>query len=265
MFKTIGLITKPNDLYSEKIAKKLASFLKKISVEVLFYQQEIKNKAEIIIVLGGDGTFVATARTFVDSEIPLLGVNLGKLGFLTDIDTDEMFDSITEVMSGKYTSETRFLLETQTKDGNFVALNDVVVHRGNSPKMVNTDVYINNKFVNKGSADGLIISSPTGSTAYALSSGGPIIDVGVDAISLTYISPHAMTYRPFIFNANDTVCITLTEPSEGANIVLDGQVSIPFMVNENICIKKYSKKLTLIHPHNYDFFTILRNKLHWNK
>jgi len=265
MFKTIGLVTKPNDHGSKKVAGELVPFLKKLGVKTLFYQQDIKDNAEMIIVLGGDGTFVSAARTFVNSDIPLLGVNLGRLGFLTDIDADKMFDSIESVLSGKYNTEERFMLECEVPGGNFLALNDIVVHRGNAPRMINADIYINGVFVNNGSADGLIVNTPTGSTAYALSSGGPIVNVGVEAISLVYISPHAMTYRPFILSADDEVRVRLKEPQHGANIIFDGQVTVPITTNQDIFIKKHKKKLKLIHPYDYDFFSILRNKLNWNK
>jgi NAD+ kinase len=265
MFKMVGLITKPNDPSSEKAANELSTFLDELGVKTLFYQQDIKDSAEIIIVLGGDGTFVNTARTFVDSGIPILGVNLGRLGFLTDIDADKMFESIEDVLAGKFNKEQRFMLECKTPSGTFVALNDIVVHRGNNPRMINADIYLNDRFVNSGLADGLIVNTPTGSTAYALSSGGPIINIGVQAISLVYISPHAMTYRPFIFSADDEVQIVLNEPHQGANIIFDGQETVPIQANQKIYIKKYKKKLNLIHPYDYDFFDILRTKLHWNK
>jgi NAD+ kinase len=265
MFKFVGLVTKPNNIESEKVASKLVPFLKKLGVKVLFYQQDIKEQAEMIIVLGGDGTFVGAARNYIDDDIPLLGVNLGRLGFLTDIDADKMFESIEGVLSGKYNTEDRFMLECEAPGGRFVALNDIVVHRGNAPRMINGNIYLNGVFVNNGSADGLIISTPTGSTAYALSSGGPIINVGVEAISLTYISPHAMTYRPFIFESNDEVRISLNEPQHGANLIFDGQVTIPLHANQDIFIKKHHKSLKMIHPYDYDFFGILRDKLYWNK
>jgi NAD+ kinase len=265
MFKTVGLVTKPNDPSSEKVASELVPFLKKLGVKTLFYQQDIKENAEMIIVLGGDGTFVGAARNYVDTGIPLLGVNLGRLGFLTDIDADKMFESIEGVLSGKYNTEKRFMLECNTPGGEFVALNDIVVHRGNAPRMINAEIYINGVFVNNGSADGLIINTPTGSTAYALSSGGPIVNIGVKAISLVYISPHAMTYRPFIFSADDEVRIRLKEPQHGANIIFDGQVTVPLGANQDIFIKKHDKELNLIHPYDYDFFSILRDKLHWNR
>lgn len=267
MFRKIGLITKPNNNLSKEAANKLQDFLHKKGIDALFYQQDIKEQAELIIVLGGDGTFLAAARTFATYEIPLLGVNLGRLGFLTDIDPAIMFNSIEDVLSGKYNTEERFLLECNFagKDDKYLALNDIVVHRGTTARMVNSNIYLNNVFVNKGLSDGLIISTPTGSTAYALSSGGPILNMGVEAISLTYISPHAMSYRPFIFSANDEVKICLEEPQTGASLIFDGQETIPLDAMQNVFIRKYPKPIKLIHPHNYDFFAILRDKLHWNK
>lgn len=265
MFKTVGLITKPNDNFSNQVAQKLVEFLNKLNVVSLFYQQDIKDSAEMIIVLGGDGTFVGAARAFVNSEIPILGVNLGRLGFLTDIDSQKMFESVESVLNGQYNTETRMMLECSVNGQKFVALNDIVVHRNNNPRMINADVYLNDIFVNTGSADGLIVNTPTGSTAYALSSGGPIINVGVDVISLVYISPHAMTYRPFIFDADDNVRIRLNEPQQGASIIVDGQVNIDITSGQDIFINKYHKKLHLIHPYDYDFFDILRTKLNWNK
>ncbi len=266
MFKVIGIVTKPNDDVSEKIAGRLVAFLKKLGTQSVFYQQDISSSAEIVIVLGGDGTFVGAARKFVNDGIPLLGVNLGRLGFLTDISVDKMFESIEDILSGKYEIEERFMLNCTTPDGKqYQAVNDVVFHRANAPRMINADIYINDKFVNNGSADGLIVNTPTGSTAYALSSGGPIINTGVDAISLVYICPHAMNYRPLIFDANDKVCVCLKEPQSGALLVIDGQVSMPIGANQNVLISKYHKPFKLIHPHNYDLFSVLRNKLHWNK
>ncbi len=265
MFKTVGLIIKPNDSTSEQVASKLRKFLKGLGVKVVFYQQDIIDNAEMVIVLGGDGTFVGAARNFVDAEIPLLGVNLGRLGFLTDINADKMFETIESVLAGQYNTEERFMLRCTTPEGEYCALNDVVFHRSNAPRMINADVYINGKFVNNGSADGIIVNTPTGSTAYALSSGGPIINTGVNAISLVYISPHAMTYRPFIFSADDEVRIRLKEPKHGANLIVDGQVSTPIHADQDVFIKKHDKALKLIHPQDYDFFGILRNKLHWNK
>ncbi|MBE8189451.1 MAG: NAD kinase [Candidatus Thioglobus sp.] len=266
MFNVVGLITKPNDPTSEEVASKLRKFLKGLGIKVVFYQQDIIDSAEMVIVLGGDGTFVGAARNFVDAEIPLLGVNLGRLGFLTDINADKMFDTIENVLAGQYNTEERFMLTCKTSDGEeHQALNDVVFHRSTAPRMINADVYINGKFVNNGSADGIIVNTPTGSTAYALSSGGPIINTGVDAISLVYISPHAMTYRPFIFNAGDEVRIRLKEPKHGASLIIDGQVSAPIHADKDVFIKKHKKSLKLIHPQDYDFFSILRSKLHWNK
>lgn len=265
MFKTLGLITKPNDNISEKVASKLCKFLKSLGVKVVFYQQDIIDSAEIVIVLGGDGTFVGAARNFIDAQIPLLGVNLGRLGFLTDIDAEAMFDTIENVLSGQYNTEERFMLNCRAPSGNYRALNDVVFHRTSAPRMIHAEVYINDQFVNKGSADGIIVNTPTGSTAYALSSGGPIINTGVNAISLVYISPHAMTYRPFIFSAEDEIRIHLKEPQHGANLIIDGQVSTPIHAGQEVFIKKHDKPLKLIHPQNYDFFSILRSKLHWNK
>ncbi len=266
MFKTVGLVTKPNDPISKQTADKLQKFLKGLNVKAVFYQQAIIDSAEMVIVLGGDGTFLGAARDFVNHDILLLGVNLGRLGFLTDINTGKMFESIEDVLSGKYNTEERFMLNCTTPDGKtYQAVNDVVFHRANVPRMINADVYINEKFVNNGSADGLIVNTPTGSTAYALSSGGPIINTGVDAISLVYISPHAMTYRPFIFDANNKVRICLKEPTQGALLVIDGQISIPICANQAVFIEKYDKPLKLIHPDDYDLFSILRDKLHWNK
>ena len=265
MFKTVGLITKPNSPESESVAASLISFLKKMSIKVVSEQQEIKDYAEMIIVLGGDGTFVGTARRYIEYEIPLLGVNLGRLGFLTDIDSEQMFESLKAVLGGDYRNEQRFMLECECLSGKFVALNDVVVHRSNAPRMVNASVYIDNSFVCDGSADGLIVSTPTGSTAYALSSGGPIINTGVNAMSLVYISPHSMSYRPIIVSSESVIRIRLSEPQHGANVMFDGQVSIPLKANQDIIVSKHNKSLRLIHPDGYDFFGILRNKLHWGK
>lgn len=267
MFKVVGFATKPNDLYSVKVANEISGFLKKFGVTSLLNKKDIQKNAEMIIVLGGDGTFVGAARDYFDYDIPILGVNLGTLGFLTDINIDEVYTTIEKVLNGQFDVEERYMLNCTTPDGTeYQALNDVVVHRGNAARMVNADIFLNGRFVNNGSADGLIVCTPTGSTAYALSSGGPIMSPGVDASCLVYISPHAITYRPFIYNANYDCHIVLRTPVTGVEIIIDGQISIPFEENQKILVKKYYKPLKMIHSsYNYDFFNVLRNKLYWNK
>ncbi|NYT52701.1 MAG: NAD(+) kinase [Candidatus Vesicomyosocius endoextente] len=268
MFNTIGIITKPNDSVSEDTAIKLSEFLLIHSVDVVSGNKSIIQQADLIIVVGGDGSILSTARSFVDNNIPILGINLGRLGFLADVPLTGMFDIVSEVLNGKYIKEERCLLSCQIKQNNkildnFLALNDVIIHRKEHLKMVEFDVYIDDKLVNNQRADGLIITTPTGSTAYALSSGGPIMHPGVNAIGLVSICPHTMSHRPLLIPGDSEVMIQVKDSDDGTIVSFDGQTSIVIKVGQDICVRQHSSFINLLHPKDYNYFDIIRSKLHW--
>ena len=268
MFNTIGIISKPFDPVSEGTATELREFLEDQGIVVVNNSVIIAEQADLIIVVGGDGSILNTARTFVDNNIPILGINLGRLGFLADVSVGQMFDIVSKVLKGEYTKEERCLLCCQVEqDGQIVyqsvALNDIVINRQDALKMIEFDVYIDDKFVNNQRADGLIITTPTGSTAYALSSGGPIMHPGVNAIGLVSICPHTMSHRPLIVPGDSGIIVRIKDNSEGVSIHVDGQTSCPIVPGQEIRVRQHGSFIHLLHPKDYDYFEIIRSKLHW--
>jgi NAD+ kinase len=271
MFKAVGIITKLKDHKSDVIADKLNLFLEKKRIKVIKSTREkIAKYADLIVVIGGDGTLLNTARYFVDSNIPILAVNLGRLGFLADVNIKDMFVVLEQVFKNEYTKEKRILLSCQIEDNKKIinrhlALNDVVIHRNEvNLRMMEFDIFINDKFLSSQFADGLIITTPTGSTAYALSSGGPIIHPEIDAIGIVSICPHTISHRPLLIPGNNEIVIHIKESKEGAIVSFDGQTSFTVKAEQKISIRKYDNFINLLHPKNYDYFSIIRSKLHWN-
>jgi NAD+ kinase len=190
MFSTVGIVTKPNDPLSEKTAKELCQHIESKGIHVIKERNKIDSGTDLIIAIGGDGTLLNTARSVVDKNIPMVGINLGRLGFLADIKVDDMKSAMDQVLAGVFTEEKRFLLSCEI-DGDsagkhYLAFNDVVIHRKERLRMIEFDVYIDDSFINTQRADGLIIATPTGSTAYSLSSGGPIMHPGIEAIGIVF-------------------------------------------------------------------------------
>ncbi|BAS68452.1 NAD(+) kinase [Bathymodiolus septemdierum thioautotrophic gill symbiont] len=267
MFNTIGIITKPNDPNSDKKASELSNLLEQKSVTIVRGGQ-IGEQADLIIVVGGDGSLLNTARNFVDKKIPILGINLGHLGFLADVPATKMQDIVTEVLNGNFTKEARHLLSCQIEQdgkvlGQYLALNDAVAHRTGTLKMLEFDLSIDGKFVSNQRADGLIITTPTGSTAYALSSGGPIMHPGVNAIGVVSICPHTMSHRPLLVPGESEIVVHIKESDEGATVNFDGQTSVPISAGQDIYVRQHKSSIHLLHPQNYDYFEIIRSKLHW--
>ncbi len=268
MFNTIGIITKPNDSRSDEKAKILSNLFIKKNVKVVHENEQHIKQADLIVVVGGDGSLLSAARTFVDKKIPILGINLGRLGFLADVSITDMEEIVNEVLSGRFTQEQRHLLSCQIEQrdktlGQFLALNDAVIHRTKALKMIEFELFINDTFVSNQRADGLIVTTPTGSTAYALSSGGPIIHPGINAIGLVSICPHTMSHRPLLVPGDDKILIIIKDAEDGAIISFDGQTSVAIETEQVICLNQYSNVINLLHPKHYDYFEIIRSKLHW--
>jgi NAD+ kinase len=190
------------------------------------------------------------------------------LGFLADVPVTNMEEIVSEVLNGDFIKEERRLLSCQVEQngkilGQFLALNDAVVHRTETLKMIEFDLFIDDKFVNNQRADGLIITTPTGSTAYALSSGGPIMHPGIDAIGLVSICPHTMSHRPLLVPGDSEVIIKVKNSEDGAIVSFDGQTSVSIKAGQDIRLHQYSNAISLLHPKNYNYFEIIRSKLHW--
>ncbi|MGI9211157.1 MAG: NAD(+) kinase [Methylococcaceae bacterium] len=232
--------------------------------------EALAGTCELAIVVGGDGTLLTAARALSPHGIPLIGINLGRLGFLVDISPKEAFHCLDDMLEGRYEAEERFMLRSRlTRHSGVVheqtAVNEVVIHSWNATSMIEIETRINGVFLNSQRSDGLIISTPTGSTAYALSAGGPILTPSLKAIVLAPINPHTLTNRPIVVNDDSLIEVTF-KPSKQfrAQMVCDN-VSIPDVeVDDRIEIKRDPLPFRILHPCNYDFFEILRAKLNWS-
>lgn len=232
--------------------------------------EDLGARCDLAIVVGGDGTLLTAARRLAPSGIPLVGVNLGRLGFLVDVSPVDIAVRVGQILDGQYDAEERFLLRASiTRDGERLhqqtAVNEVVVHGWNAASMIEIETSINGMFLNSQRSDGLIVSTPTGSTAYALSAGGPILYPTLKAIVLAPISPHTLTNRPIVVD-DDSIIEIAFRPSKQfkAQVVCDN-VSIPDVaISDRIEIRKEARPFRILHPKNYDFFEILRAKLHWS-
>ncbi len=225
---------------------------------------------DLVIVVGGDGSLLGAARALAKYNTPVLGINRGRLGFLTDISPDEtMLDSVQAVLDGEYLVERRFLLDAEVKrDGNPIgsasALNDVVLHPGKSARMIAFDLYIDGQFVYNLRSDGLIVSTPTGSTAYSLSGGGPIMHPRLDALVLVPMFPHTLSSRPIVVGGESEIKVVV-DASQGLypTVSCDGQNHVSCAPGDSITIRKKAHKLKLIHPKGHNFYEICRTKLGW--
>ncbi|BBP43868.1 NAD(+) kinase [Thiosulfativibrio zosterae] len=237
----------------------------------LVHRDEDLDNMDLAIVVGGDGTLLDVARSIVTKHIPVIGINLGRLGFLTDISPSVMIQSLSDIINGEYDHEKRNLLEvTIIKNNkvlfNQVAFNDVVLHKNDSPRMVEFETFIDNRFLSSQRSDGLIVATPTGSTAYALSAGGPILDPTMDVFSLVSINPHTMSNRPLVISGQSEVMIRPHENCEGnASIICDGQVTFHITADHKTFIKRHANLLTMIHPKGHDHLQLLRAKLNWGQ
>lgn len=286
-FKNVGIIVKPNLDEVEKPASKIIAFLKDSNCTVYFDKsttgtldtqtdkvtdrRELGKTCDLVIVIGGDGTFLDAATSLASAEVPLIGINIGRLGFLVDISPDKLITSLEQIFSGDYSKEERFLLKTEVFRGEkslFTAdaLNDVVINLSDVARMMEFETTINGTFVNHQRADGLIIATPTGSTAYALSSGGPLLHPTLDAIMLVPISPHTLSNRPIVVDSDSEIEVLIYETKQAvAKVSCDGQTSFDVMKGDIIKIKRQSHLITLLHPPGYDHYHTLREKLHWSE
>ena len=233
-------------------------------------RSQIPSLAEVIIVLGGDGTMLSVARLVGNKGIPILGVNIGGLGFLTAVQKGELHEVITKVLSEECSVEERIMLAAcvfrhSECIAEYIVMNDVVVNKGALARIVDLETYIDHNYVATFKADGLIVSTPTGSTGYALSAGGPILYPTLNSIILAPICPHTLTNRPIVLPDNVLVEIVLRSQNEDVFLTLDGQVGFSLRQNDTVEIRKSSFKTKLYIPCERDYFQILRTKLKWGE
>lgn len=281
-YNTIGIAAKPDEPSIRPTLQLLQALLVERGITVLLDEQSapllnqsitapevMAQQADLVIVVGGDGTLLGTGRFFAPYNVPLVGINLGRLGFLVDISPEEMQTLVTQILDGQFVEESRFLLEAEAfrgeqSLGTGLALNDVVLHSRNEIRMIEFTTTIDGKFVNTQRADGMIVSTPTGSTAYALSSGGPILHPSLCALALVPICPHTLSNRPLVINNSSRIEIALcSQRPVDSRVSFDGQSNIELRSGDRIIIQARQENMRLLHPQSYDYYHILRAKLHW--
>jgi NAD+ kinase len=285
-FKTIGIIGKPSDPSIAATLSVLYASLKAQAYGVIVEQDSVHfihdaavasspidalgQHCDLVIVVGGDGTFLAAARAVAAFEMPLIGINLGRLGFLVDISPGELTDKLQRILQGHYREEKRYILRAKIIRNEQViheecAVNEVVVHRWITPSMIEIVTKIDGVFLNSQRSDGLIISTPTGSTAYSLSAGGPILYPSLNALVLVPLNPHTLSNRPIVIADSAEIEISFCQTKQiNAQVTCD-HIEIPeVFISDKILIKKEPKAIRILHPEDHDFFYILRNKLNWS-
>ncbi|PPD46411.1 MAG: NAD(+) kinase [Methylobacter sp.] len=285
-FKIIGIIGKPSDPRITATLDLLYGYLKAAHYTVIIEQDSagfIKGPAvgacpigtigqhcDLVIAVGGDGTFLSAVRAVVAYDIPIIGINLGRLGFLVDISPNELPEKLHHILQGHYTEEKRYLLRTKIiREGQIIheetAVNEVVIHRWITPSMIEIITKIDGVFLNSQRSDGLIISTPTGSTAYSLSAGGPILSPSLNALVLVPLNPHTLSNRPIVIADSSEIEISFCQTKQINALVTCDHIEIPkVLISDKILIKQEPKPIRILHPEGHDFFYILRNKLNWS-
>lgn len=283
MIRTVGIIAKPRKDEVSAVVPQLLRWLRERQLAVVYDREtadclpgvgagvpreELARRVDLIIVLGGDGTLLATARAAGDHEVPILPVNLGGLGFLTSVTLDEMYPILEQALEGKHRTSERMLLEAEVlRHGQVVerhrALNDAVVNKATVARMIEFDLRVDESYVSTFRADGLILSTPTGSTAYSLSAGGPIVYPVLDAFVITPICPHMLTLRPLVIPDRMRIEVSFRAGEESVVLTLDGQVGVELERDDRIVVRKSATKLHLVRPVRKTYFEILRSKLKW--
>ncbi len=233
-------------------------------------EAELVAAADLVIAIGGDGTMLYASRLVAGQGVPLLGINRGRLGFLADITPGEMLRRLDEVLAGEYDEDQRLMLEAIIENGEeprrALALNDVVLQKRDTGRMLDFENWIDGVYVNTHGGDGLVIATPTGSTAYALSGGGPILHPSLDAITLVPICPHTLSDRPIVIRADAQLEIRVLErPDTRAEVSCDGQPLGELTAGQRLMVRAAKEHVVLIHPRGYDYFRLLRSKLHWGR
>ena len=285
--RTIGLFGKYGSKDVGGVIERICEFVRKRGLQTLledataeFMEKKcadsrplasIGQDIDLAIVVGGDGTMLHVARSLARFGVPLIGVNLGHLGFLTDIPTERMYEELTHILDGDFETEERILLEAEVvRDGKVLhadnAFNDVVINKGQLARLIEFETWLDDEFVNSTRADGIIIATPTGSTAYALSAGGPILQPTLPAIILVPICPHTLSDRPLAVSSDSHVEIVMTSTArQSAHVTLDGQTNFTVQDNDRVRVRRAERPVTLIHPSRRNHDDVLRAKLHWGE
>lgn len=285
-FNHIGLIGKSGDRNVSTTLHRLVEHLESRQLPILLDEgiadmlpesahpvanrDSLAQQCDLAIVVGGDGTLLNAARSLAEPGVAVLGVNLGRLGFLVDVSPEDMDHKLQTILDGDFDEEARTLLHATVTRGDEKisasnALNDVVIHKKDIARMIELDTWINGQFLNTNRSDGLIIATPTGSTAYALSGGGPVLHPALEAITLVPICPHTLSNRPIVLHDNATIEVVIHPGALQAQISCDGQVNSTLNPGDRITIRKHDHTLRLLHPPGHDYYEVLRKKLRWSE
>jgi NAD+ kinase len=276
---SVAIVVKPDHAQALATAEELSKWLRSRSLRLSGgthleakpdTDATLVSDADLVIVLGGDGTMIATSRLVGENEALILGINYGSLGYLTEFRFEEMFPALEAILEDNYKVDRRVMLNVeQWRNGQVIGsgrvLNDVVINKSALARIIEINVLLDDLSVNKYRADGLIVSTPTGSTAYNLSAGGPIIYPSMNAVVLTPICPFTLTNRPIVVPDSATITLSLENENEGVVLSLDGQIGYPMRANDRVVIRKSSRTLNLVQPPNRNYFDVLRNKLKWGR
>ena len=283
--KTVAIMSKPSQPELVRVAPEVVDWLKQHGYEVLIDHETgsylpghppvprdelAARKPEFVLVLGGDGTMLAAARALAEAKIPVLGVNLGTLGFLTEVSLSELYPTLEAVAESRCAVEVRSMLHCHLmrkgeRLAHFDALNDAVIHKSAMARILEVEIRVDDRFVASYRADGLIVATPTGSTAYSLAAGGPVVSPEVGAFIITPISPHMLTHRPVVVKDSRVVTVLVVGTPEEAFLTVDGQVGIPVVEGDHIICRKSVREVRLLRHADRTFFDVLRMKLKWGE
>src|SRR5216683_2081166 len=288
--KRIGVVVKPHQPDALETLCRLTAWLNQRGIELVggpeierervehqtgcaievVADAELAKQVDLMLVLGGDGTMIATARMIGDTEVPVIGVNYGGLGYLAEFPIDELFSALEAILSGQYKVQERVMLAVELWRGEELitrnrVLNDVVVNKSALARIIEIEAYLDSQFVNLFRADGLIVATPTGSTAYNLSAGGPVIYPSMNAVVITPICPFTLSNRPIVVPDESVIEVRLMTDREEVALTLDGQVGFPLKVRDRIVIRKSRTTFNLVQPPNRNYFDVLRDKLRWGR
>jgi NAD+ kinase len=284
-FRNIGIISRPRRSNLTEVVPSLLSWLEDRGIHVVYDQETATSLAEpsegrsreqvaaasdLLLVLGGDGTLLAAARVAAPRGIPILPINMGSLGFLTSFMLEELYPALEDILAGRLTMSERVMLHAELQRGDKIldkqtVLNEVVINKGALARMIELELSIDKDFVCRYRADGLIVASPTGSTAYSLSAGGPIVHPSVESFIITPICPHTLSDRPVVVGDTSIIEVKLSAGTESVFLTLDGQKGIPLQATDRVRISRAQQLLKLIQTPNKSYFEILRNKLKWGE
>ena len=285
MIRSAGIVCKPLKDIVSSVVPPLIEWLGEHKVEVVIDRETqacvgldgpalsrhaLGEKIEILIVMGGDGTLLSAARALGSHRVPILAVNLGGLGFLTSVTLDELYPLLEQVLAGKHRTSERMMLDAEiVRDGQVAerqcALNDAVANKAALARMLDFDVVVDSNAVGRYRADGIIVATPTGSTAYSLAAGGPIVDPDLDAFIITPICPHMLTNRPLVIPDTAKIELDFAPAEEPVYITLDGQIGFQLKAGDRVGITKSSSRVTLVRPPSKTYFEVLRSKLRWSE